>query len=340
MASTLVEVLVTLQLSENLVDRIKQVSPRVRITHLPVHRAEDIPGDIWKRTEILFTQSILPDPEKAPNLRWIQFNMAGIDNQLAAPIFQRSNVTFTTLSGAAAPQIAEYILTMMLALGHHLNELHALQSKAEWPRERPDRFNPRELRSSIVGIIGYGSIGRELARLLQPFQVTILATKRDVMHPRDTGYTPDGLGDPEGNLFHRLYPIEAMRSMLRECDYVIVTVPLTPKTRGLLKEEEFRAMKPGAFLIDVSRGEVVDHKALLQALQENRLAGAALDVFPEEPLPANSPLWKSSNVIISPHIAGSSTLYKDRGIALFNENLRHYLNGLPLLNRFEAEKGY
>jgi phosphoglycerate dehydrogenase-like enzyme len=340
MASTLLEVLITFQIPDPLIDQVKQVSPRVRVTVLPVRRPEDVPPEVWKRTEVLYTQGILPEPEKAPALRWVQFHSAGIDSLLSAPIFQRNDVTFTTLSGAAAPQMAEFVLTMMLASGHHLYDLMALQNKAEWPREHWERFNPRELRGSTVGIVGYGSIGRELARLLQPFDVTILATKRDVMHPRDTGYVVEGLGDPEGNLFKRLYPVEALKSMLKECDFVIVTLPLTPKTQALIKEEEFAVMKPTAYLINVSRGDVVDYKAMVQALQENRLAGVALDVFPEEPLPQSSQLWRAPNVLLSPHIGGSSWAYKERAMALFIENLRCYMGGAPLYNRYDPEKGY
>jgi phosphoglycerate dehydrogenase-like enzyme len=340
MASSLIEVLITFQIPDPLIDQVKQVSPRVRLTLLPVRRPEDVPPEIWKRTEVLYTQGILPEPDKAPALRWVQFHSAGIDSLLSAPIFQRTDIAFTTLSGAAAPQMAEFIFTMLLASAHHLNDLIALQNKAEWPREHWERFNPRELRGSTVGIIGYGSIGRELARLLEPFHVTVLATKRDVMHPRDSGYVPAGLGDPEGNLFKRLYPVEALRSMLKECDFIIVTLPLTSKTRALIKEEEFAVMKPTAYLINVSRGDVVDYKALLQALQENRLAGAALDVFPEEPLPQSNPLWRAPNVLISPHIGGTSWAYKERAIALFIENMRRYLSGSSLYNWFDPEKGY
>jgi phosphoglycerate dehydrogenase-like enzyme len=199
---------------------------------------------------------------------------------------------------------------------------------------------PRELRGSTVGIAGYGSVGRQIARLLQPFGVSILAAKRDVMHPEDTGYTQDGLGDPGGDFFQRLYPVQAIGSMLRECDYLVVTLPHTPETHGLIGAAELAALRPGAALVDISRGGVVDQGALIQALQDRRLAGAALDVFAEEPLPANSALWKMPNVIISPHIAGNSPSYNERAVELFAENLHRFLAGLPLYNRFDAQKGY
>lgn len=139
----------------------------------------------------------------------------------------------TTLSGAAAPQMAEFALTMMLALGHRLSELAVQQAKAEWPRDRWERFRPQELRSSTVGIIGYGSIGREIARLARASGATVLAAKRDVMHPADSGYNIPGLGDPNGDLFNRLYPFQAVRSLLKESDFTVIATPLTPETRGL-----------------------------------------------------------------------------------------------------------
>jgi phosphoglycerate dehydrogenase-like enzyme len=188
--------------------------------------------------------------------------------------------------------------------------------------------------------VPYGSISREIARLLVPFGVNILAAKRNAMDPTDRGYMPEGLGDPEGNLFKRLYPIEALKSMLKECDFVVVSLPLTPQTRGMIGTEELKAMKPGAFLVDCGRGGIVDHAALLQALQEKHLAGAALDVFPQEPLPADNPIWKQPNVIVSPHVAGVSKNFDAHATELFAANLRRYIDGAAVYNRFDLEKGY
>jgi phosphoglycerate dehydrogenase-like enzyme len=342
MTNTPVEILITVPFSEALLERLRSVSNRVKISLNSAKRAEDIPADVWRKTEVLYTGSLLPDPEKIeiPNLRWVQFHSAGIDSLVNAPVFDREGITFTNLSGAAAPQMAEYVLAMMLALGRKLPALIDFQDRAEWPRDRFERFTPRELRGSTVGIVGYGSIGRELARLLQPFEVSVLGAKKDVRQPRDTGYVPEGLGDPEGHLFHRLYPIEALRSMLKECDFIVIAVPLTEETENMIGEEEFRAMKSAAYIVDVSRGGIINPKALLSALQENRISGAALDVFHEEPLPSNSPFWKLSNTIITPHIAGQSSKYNERALALFAENLERYLEGEPLWNKFDPHKGY
>ncbi len=338
--NNIVEVLITLPFPEELVTTLREVSPRLHVNVVNARKAEDVPGELWARTEVLYTANVLPAAAQAPNLRWIQFHYAGIDMVADNPLLKQLDLMATTLSGAAISQLAEYAMMMLLALGHRMPDLIATQAKAEWPRERWERFSPLELRGSTVGIVGYGSIGRQLARLLKPFGVTILASKKDAMHPEDTGYTPEGMGDPEGNFFDRLYPTQALRSMLKDCDFAVVTVPLAPDTRNLIGAEELAAFKPGAFLVDISRGGVVNHAALISALQERRLAGAALDVFPEEPLPANSPLWKLPNVLLTPHISGVSPHYDERAATLFAENLNRYLAGLPLYNLFDVQRGY
>jgi len=335
-----IEILITLPYGADLLDPLHQISPRLYIHHQAAKTAEDISADLWEQIEILYTDRILPPPDAAPKLKWVQFNNAGIDHVASAPLLQDPKITFTTISGAVAPQVAEYALMMMLALGHKMLEMHALQAKAEWPRDRWERLSPVELRGSTVGLVGYGSIGREIARLLQPFNVHILAAKRDAMHPENKDYEIEGLGDPQGDLFTRLYPGEAVKSMIKECDFVVICVPLTPATRGLIGEDELAIMKPGAYLINISRGGVVNYTALVAALHEKKIAGAALDVFPEEPLPSSSPLWKLPNVIISPHVSGISPHYSSRAMAVFSTNLMRYLNNLPLLNQYDPSREY
>ncbi len=338
--NNIVNVLITHSFPEALITTLREVSPRLRLTVHPARKPEDIPPEEWARAEVLYTERVLPAPEQAPNLKWVQFHLAGIEHALDHPLMSRPELIVTSLSGAASSQMAEYALMMLLALGHRLPDLFANQMKAEWPKDKWERFSPKELRGSTVGIVGYGSIGRQIARLLQPFGATVLAAKRDVMHPEDQEYTPEGMGDPKGELFKRLYPTQALRSMFRECDFVVVCVPLTPETRNLITKEELDALPLGACLVDISRGGVVDHAALLEALQSRKLSGAALDVFPEEPLPPTSPLWKMPNVLITPHISGDSPHYNERAVALFAENLNRYLAGLPLYNRYDPNRGY
>ena len=340
MSESTIEVLMTMPFSAALVERVKAVSNRVNVTVLPAVKPEEIPAEVWARTEVLYTDRVLPTPAQAPRLRFIQFHYAGIDYAAESPILRKPDLVAATLSGAVSSQVAEWSVAMMLALGHRLPEMMALQSKSEWPQDRWQQLAPVELRGATVGLVPYGSISREIARLLVPFSVNILAAKRNAMDPTDRGYMPEGLGDPEGNLFKRLYPIEALKSMLKECDFVVVSLPLTPQTRGMIGAEELKAMKPGAFLVDCGRGGIVDHAALLQALQEKHLAGAALDVFPQEPLPADNPVWKQPNVIVSPHVAGISKNFDAHATDLFAANLRRYIDGAAVYNRFDLEKGY
>jgi phosphoglycerate dehydrogenase-like enzyme len=335
-----IEVLVTLPISTPLLQKIKDVSPRLRITVNPAQKAEEIPADLWMRTEVLYTGEILPDPENVPNLKWLQFHFAGIDHARKAAILSKPDLIITTLSGAAASQTAEHILTMLLAFGHHLPALMGVQRKEEWPKDRWKKFSPTELRSSTVGIVGYGSIGRQVARLLREFGSTVLATKFDGMHPADSGYTLGDLGDPEGNLVHRIYPTQALKSMIKDCDFIVICVPLSGSTHGMINTQVLAACKPSAVLIDVSRGGIVDHAALTKALNDHKLGGAALDVFPQEPLSAKSPLWSMPNVIITPHIAGISSYYDERAMQLFAENLARYVSDLPLYNLYDAKRGY
>jgi phosphoglycerate dehydrogenase-like enzyme len=335
-----IEILITLPFPEELVNLVSAVSPRLRVTALKAEKADDIPAETWQKVEVLYTATVLPDPDQAPRLRWIQFHWAGIDSLIDHPILRKPDLVATSLSGAAVTQMAEYILMMLLALGHRLPALIENQRAARWPKDRWKLFSPRELRGSTVGIVGYGSIGREVARLLNAFGTTVLATKRDVMHPQDEDYVPAGQGDPAGDFVRRLYPPQALRSMIKECDFIVVTVPLTKGTHGLIGEEELKAMRPTAFLVDVSRGGVLDHSALITALREGKIAGAALDVFEEEPLPAESPLWKLPNVFVTPHIAGVTPEYDARAVELFAENLKHYLEGKPVFNQIDLSRGY
>ncbi|HEX9018899.1 MAG TPA: D-2-hydroxyacid dehydrogenase [Anaerolineaceae bacterium] len=335
-----IEVLVTVPFSDQETQLLRNLSPHLHFNFLTAREPGDVSKEIWASTEVLYTDQVLPAPELVPALRWVQFHWAGIDFALESPLLRKPELMVTTLSGAASPQMAEFALAMMLALGHRMPELVAHQSRSEWPRDRWERFRPVELRNSTVGVVGYGSIGREVTRLVRAIGGTVLAAKRDVMHPEDTGYCIPGLGDPNGDLFNRLYPFQALHSMVKECDFVVLTVPLTPESRGMFGAAEIAAMKPTAFLISLARGGVLDQAALVSALQERRIAGAAMDVFTEEPLPASSPLWKLPNLIISPHIGGMSPFYNQRAVDLFVENIRRYMAGSPLWNLFNAQKGY
>ena len=192
-----------------------------------------------------------------------------------------------------------------------------------------------------VGIVGYGSIGRELARLCSSIGMTVLASKRDISSTDEANaYVMEGLGDPSGDIPDRIYPAATIGSMAKDSDYLVITVPLTDSTRHLVNDEVLDAMKETAVLINVSRGAVVDEMALITALSSGQIAGAALDVFEEEPLPNTSPLWILDNVIITPHLSGFTRDYHDKAARVFKENLRRYVENRPLLNQLDRAKGY
>jgi phosphoglycerate dehydrogenase-like enzyme len=331
--------LITEPLPADALDRLQVISPRLEFHIHPAAKAEDVPQGLWTRAEVLYTLRVIPKPEQVPNLKWIQFHMAGLDRVPFRPLLERG-VQCTSLSGAAVPQMAEYVVMMMLALGHRLPALARSQSAHDWPREKWELFRPRELRESTVGVAGYGSVGREVARLCQAFGARVLAVKHDVMIPEDRGYALEGLGDPEGRIPARIYPPQSLHRMLPECDFVVVSAPLTEGTRGWFGAEAFAAMRAGACLVDISRGGIVDEEALRKALLDGKLAGAALDVFANEPLAKDSLLWDTPGLLISPHIAGDSPNYDLRAVDLFAENLRRYTANLPLLNRFDPREGY
>lgn len=330
-------IILALDFSDALVQAIREAAPGYRVErHFP-----SVPDTAWADCEVLYTVRHYPQPEQAPRLRWIQFHFAGIESALQQPITQQPQVEITSASGIHAVQMAEYCLGMMLAFAYKIPEMLALQARAEWPQDRGVRFAPHTLRGQTLGIAGYGSIGRELARITAQMGMRILATKRDLRRTDDAnGYTEPGTGDPTGDLPDRLYPGEALASMARECDFLVITTPLTPATRHQVNSEVLSAMKPSSVLINVARGGVVDEPALIAALTARKIAGAALDVFEEEPLPASSPLWKLDNVILSPHISGNAANYHEKAAALFIENLRRYQEKRPLLNRLEREHGY
>lgn len=335
--SETINVVVTAPIPDSVLQAAREVSPRLEIEHFP----GPVPDSVWAKAEILFTGRDVPTPEQAPRLRWIQLFSAGINHVADAPIVQSENVELTTASGIHATPMSEFSLAMMLAFTYKLPRILQQQARSEWNGDRSTLFSPVPLRGQTLGIVGYGSIGRELARAADALGMIVLATKRDVMHPADEdSYHEAGTGDPEGEIPLRLYPPQALASMARECDFLVVTTPLTDATYHLVDAAVLKAMKRTAVLVNVARGPIIDEAALLEALQARRIGGAALDVFDQEPLPADSPFWKLDNVIVAPHIAGSFSTYAEKGGLLFVENLERYLDGSPLLNRVQRERGY
>lgn len=331
-------ILSTARFGEELLARVRAVSPRIVLTQHPARESATVPAREFARAEILYTFNALPQPEQAPRLRWVQLNSAGADHVLNHPLF-KAGVTFTTTSGLHAINIAEYVMASILAWSRHLHILLDYQRRAEWPdEERETRFSPHELRGAVLGVIGYGSIGREVGRLACALGMQVLALKRHPHQRQDPGFS--FVGDTEGCLPTAIYAPDQLLQMLPQCDYVVLAVPLNAETYHMIGERELRAMKPTAYLVNIARGAVIDEAALIRALQEGWIAGAGLDVFEQEPLPADSPLWRLGNVILTPHTAGFSPHYGERAIEIFVQNLQRYLEGRPLLNMVDAALGY
>ncbi|MFW5708638.1 MAG: D-2-hydroxyacid dehydrogenase [Chloroflexota bacterium] len=332
-----IRVVVAADFSDRLIEQLQSVSDRLMIER----RFPDVPASAYAEAEVLYSIRHFPEPSQAPRLRWIQLHFAGMDRVVDKPIVQAEDVEVTSASGIHAVPIAEYCLSMMLAWEYQLPKLLTLKASVEWPQNQYEIFRPHGLRGKTLGIAGYGSIGRELARLAHEMGMSVVATRRNLRGSmEDEGYMEPHTGDPTGDIPDRLYPPEATASMASVCDYLVVAVPLTPETHHLINEAVLSKMKSTAVLINVARGEVIDEAALISALAAEKIGGASLDVFEQEPLPPTSPLWNLDNVIISPHIAGNNTRYHERAAALFAENLRRYVENQPLLNRLDRQRGY
>ena len=335
------QVLSTLRFTDDLLEQLRSVSPRLQVTQRTCHDVEEVAAALaaYPGTEILDTFHLPPDAlDIAPRLRWLQLHSAGANHILEHPIMD-SEVEVTTVSGIHATPIAEYVFASILAHRWRVPLWTRCQREGEWPAGRWDLYARPELRGATLGIVGYGSIGREVGRLGKAFGMHVLATRRSTDRAKE-GYTIERTGDPAGLIPEKFYAPDALHEMLPECDYLVLTLPLTPETTHFIGSAELRALKPTAYLVNVSRGAVIDEAALMRALREGWIAGAGLDVFEQEPLPPDSPLWDLENVLISPHVAGFTPHYDERATALFAQNLHRYLAGKPLLNLVDKARGY
>jgi phosphoglycerate dehydrogenase-like enzyme len=262
----------------------------------------------------------------AQQLGWIQSPSSGIDYFLRIPELVESEVLLTSASGTHGACLAESTLGMILAFTRGIRDSIMRQQEHTWAN-REIRPKMVELTGSTMGIVGFGAFGRTLARRARAFEMRIIAV--DVF-PSDK---PDTVSE--------LWGVERLPDLLRQSDYVVVAVPLTPDTEGMIGAEQIALMKPTAMLVGMSRGGIIDQEALAQALRENRLAAAALDVCRPEPLPADSELWDVENLLIAPHIAGGTQHEARNVLEIFAENLARYLNGdLPLRNQVDKQRGF
>ncbi|MDF2922863.1 MAG: D-isomer specific 2-hydroxyacid dehydrogenase NAD-binding protein [Paenibacillaceae bacterium] len=256
-------------------------------------------------------------------LRWIQVLSAGVDS-LPLPVIQERQIKLTNVRGIHQIQISEFAMLLMLQWARRA-DLHFLnQMDKVWGKRVPSG----ELYGQTAGILGSGSIGQAIARKAKAFGMRTMGYNRSGRAETDFDVTASGS--------------DGLLRILSESDYVITILPSTPDTRKLLGAEQFKAMKPSACFINLARGDVINEQELIEALRNGTIAGAALDVFEEEPLPPDSPLWGLQNVILTPHVAGQSPHYMTRAAEIVAENIRRFTAGLTddLLNEVDAGEGY
>jgi len=256
---------------------------------------------------------------RAPGLKWIQTMTAGIDH--LPPDILQSQIIVTNAGGLHGTAMSEFAIQLMLMFAKQAPLCFRLKEARLW-----ERYNPSMLRGKTLGLLGLGKIGREVARLAKAFRMKVIALDSN---PLIRSRYLDSLLSPA-----------QLHELLAESDFVVVALPLTTSTNKLIGEAELRSMKSTAYLINIARGKILDEEALTRALSEHWIAGAGLDAFATEPLPANSQLWLLPNVIFSPHVAGTTENYYAEVTGLFSKNLRRYLHGEELLNVADKNKGY
>lgn len=264
--------------------------------------------------------------EAAVKLKWVHIFSAGIENYTALPKIKDDSITITNLKIYQGPEIADHAFALLLGLTRNMPAFTHAQDQSSWNKGGGTSLPLIELRGKSMLVIGYGGIGIQVAERARAFGMDVFAIdKNDI--PLTS--TLAGSGKPD-----------ELNAFLESADVVVSCVPITPETEGMIGAEQFSKMKKGAYFINVSRGQVVDTDALVQALKEGKLRGAGLDVVDPEPLPADSPLWKMGNVIITPHVAGVSDARSDRQNSLIASNLERFAKGQELKNRVSAKKGY
>jgi phosphoglycerate dehydrogenase-like enzyme len=260
-------------------------------------------------------------------LRWVQAPAAGVAHLLSAEL-AASPIVLTSARGVRARAIAEHVMLMALALARQLPLVMRRQSERAWALDEIETAATiRTLGGRQMGIVGLGSIGGEVARLASGFGMRVVATRKNVDRPR-----PEGVAE--------VLPPEGMPDLLASSDVIVLSAALTAETRLLINRDVLAHVKPGAWLINIGRGQLIDDDALIDALRDGRLGGAALDVFRREPLPAESPYWDLPNVIVTPHLSGAMEDYWTPLVGLFAENLRRFEKGQPLINVVDKAAGY
>jgi phosphoglycerate dehydrogenase-like enzyme len=259
--------------------------------------------------------------EKTPKLRLVQTLSAGIDKLPLTELIQRG-VPVTNAKGVHTIQMSEFAISLMLQWVRKSTDLVTHQQQKIWDQQIPIG----ELYGKTVGILGAGAIGEAVARKSKAFDMQVI------------GYNRKGFVQP---CFDEVVTSdEGLNHLLQVSDFVVLLLPSTPKTKHFIREEQLRLMKPSAFLINLARGDVIHEQELILALQQRIIAGAALDVFEQEPLPETSPIWMMDNVIVTPHIAGFTERYVERAAPILYSNIEASLTGKPFTNLVNLEEGY
>ncbi|HSZ63786.1 MAG TPA: D-2-hydroxyacid dehydrogenase [Terriglobales bacterium] len=305
--------------------KLQQDFPQVSVVNLPDYKRVD---EEIVDAEIVIAWSIRPEQiAAAKKLRWIHSPAAAV-NQLMFPELINSDIVLTNAREVHGPVVAEHVIALIFALAKKIPLSVRLQEKHVWGQQILWDEVPRvrEVAGATVGLIGLGSIGRAVAKSAKALGMKVIAVRE---HPEkgseaaDTVYSPTQIDE-----------------IFRKADYIVLAAPVTDGTRAIAYADRLALMKPEACLINVGRGPIVDEPALATALREKKIGGAALDVFPKEPLPADSPLWDVPNLLITPHTAALTDKLWDRHYALFSENLRRYLGREPLLAVVDKVRGY
>ncbi|KAI0103854.1 D-isomer specific 2-hydroxyacid dehydrogenase [Nemania sp. FL0031] len=325
--------------------------PGLQVVHARLNPWKDttalVPGVDWATVTVLLTGPRIPTIEEAPKMQLIQLQSAGANYILDKPLFKDTKIPFCTANGVAGPPISEWVICTYLAYQHRIPQYLDNMRDGNWERgwgETTDVVSQR------VGILGYGSIGRQIARVATAMGMEVYAyTNRPRPTPesrRDHSYHPPGLGDPEGTLPTRWFSgttaVELGEFLGSGLDLLVVAVPLTPETRGMLGTAQFKLLAAKkTYISNIGRGPTIVTEDLITALDEGWIRGAALDVTDPEPLPKYHPLWKKKDVIITPHVSGASNSYYKRLLAILDINLEKLSEGkTEFMNQVSRKRGY
>jgi phosphoglycerate dehydrogenase-like enzyme len=308
-----------------------------RIHYVPAHRAPwDMPAELLPGPEVLLCRWPPSNLDALTKLKLIQLSSVGYEH-LRGMKFADRPLRVCNARGIFDTAIGEWCLAMMINLVRDIRTMFRNQEHGVWDRD--ERFQ-QEAREHVVGLWGYGGIGRETARLAKALGMTVHVMTRNGIRPRQGYYCPKGTGDAEGKLPDRVFVAGQEKEFLSGLDFLVLALPHTRQSNGIVGEAELRALPRQAFLLNPARGPIIQEAALLRALRERWFAGAALDTHYAYPLPADHPLWRFPDVILTPHISGAdkSRLFKGRMAELFRQNVERYREGQPLLNEVTRQE--